>query len=86
MIIATHEAWLCQDCGLIVANDDDSGIEDAAQHREDMRLHGIRTGFPEIVLGNSDADLEFSRIPCDGCGTTLAGYRFAAVEFEHGTN
>jgi ribosomal protein S27E len=94
MAIEAYDAWLCVDCGLIIANDDDSGIEDAAQHREDMRQHLASSDGFLVVSGCPEGeacedhdseddcryDRHFSSVQCDGCGTTLAGYRFAAAE------
>lgn len=37
-VIADNE-FLCADCGLIVANDDDSGIEDPEAHHAAMAAH-----------------------------------------------
>ncbi len=98
--IIEDEAWFCADCGLIIANDDDSGIEDPEGHRAAM-AHKYRTywemtgtmvvtGCPEgdpCDFGDDEGhecryDLGFSAIECDGCGTTLAGHRFAGVVFE----
>lgn len=92
MALKAFDAWLCTDCALIIANDDDSGIADPAQHREDMREHLRYSDGYLVVSGCPEGDQcdfedhecrydrEFSRVQCDGCGTTLAGYRFAAAE------
>lgn len=97
--ILDDEAWLCVDCGLIVANDDDSGIENAPGHRAAMAAESELNPGHRVVSGceyeggaewceshehrteRCRFDREFSSVRCDGCGTYLAGYRFAAVIF-----
>lgn len=46
-----------------------SGCADDCQYADDNAEHECRF------------DREFSSVECAGCGTTLAGYRFAGVEF-----
>lgn len=93
--ILNDDAWLCVDCGLIVANDDDSGIEDPQAHRDAMAEYRAESGCGYLVVSGCPTgeacefhddeddcryDLDFSSVECDGCGTRLAGFRFAAVE------
>ena len=95
--IIEDEAWFCVDCGLIVANDAGSGIEDEAAHRAKMAafyarywegkgylvVSGCPEGDPCDFEGDDGHecryDRSFSSVQCDGCGTRLAGHRFAGV-------
>jgi hypothetical protein len=66
---STH--WVCSDCLMVLANGDYTGIEGEARMRE---VEAGVEDFPTDVYYNDDDD-EFSRRPCDCCGTPLAGRR-----------
>lgn len=89
--IIDSECWFCIDCGMIIANGDDSGIEDPAAHYAAMERHSSDRGH-FVLSGCSEGDpcdfdhecrydRDFSSVQCDACGTYLAGHRFAGVEF-----
>lgn len=67
----------CVDCTMIIANDDDSGIENAAEHRENMRKKNLsENGKYQIVNAcPENCDGEFSTYPCDVCGSRFDGQR-----------
>lgn len=80
------ELDLCGDCILVIANDDDSGAEDADGVRDGLaRLWG-NAGWRLVVLTASD-DVNgigsMSGDECDGCGReeTLRGTGVAVREF-----
>ena len=64
------EFMICQDCAMIAANGED-GCEGTCDHGTGLAFH--------TALGDS---VDFYRPfrPCPGCGTTLAGEWFHAVE------
>lgn len=68
------EGAVCQDCALIIANDDDSGVSDAAAHRERMAANAPR-GHAVVTCDGEDEHETFARTACTACGSTLAGDR-----------
>lgn len=58
------ELELCFDCALIIANDDDSGVEDPEAHREAI---AGRWGDGAYRLVVTECEF-FSHSRCDGCG------------------
>lgn len=82
-----HPAAICTDCLMIVANGDDSGIEDPEAHREAMD-EGME-GIVRVVPGDWACDAcqypeygcdgFFSWSPCDLCRVPLAGDRHHAM-------
>lgn len=69
--------WACTDCALIIASNDDSGIENPTAHRTAMTAHSTRTGIPALSWIVGDDEDPFSTAPCSACGSTLAGARLA---------
>lgn len=65
------EGVACDDCTLIIANDDDTSIPDPAAHRAAMAAR--MAGLSQVVVG--DAVEDFSTRACDCCSTQLAGAR-----------
>lgn len=70
------QVWFCADCTIAEANGDYSGMsgETAA------RVFAAVSGYPRPLVPDWDSDSgagvrEFSRAPCDCCGSPLAGYR-----------
>lgn len=95
--IIDSEAWFCVDCGVQIANGDLSGCEDAEAHLAAMDAesalnpgHRVVSGCPEgesCDFAEDEGhecryDRDFSSARCDGCGTYLAGHRFAGVIFQ----
>ena len=78
---------VCQDCLMMLANDDASGLDYDYDEKEAVRrLKAINDGVQEaagegcyIVCGDSEQDEEFSTSPCDCCGDRLAGSRHHCV-------
>lgn len=84
--------WLCQDCGMVVANGTDGwGLDEAGRELGEVHAERMVEGWFVLSGCSEDEpcefdhecrhDREFSSARCDGCGSTLAGHRFAAVEF-----
>lgn len=71
------DGWVCTDCALIIASNDDSGIADPQAHRAAMTAHSTRTGIPAASWIVGDDEDSFSTAPCSACGSTLAGARLA---------
>lgn len=76
-VIVMDDLWLCDDCTIAAVNDDYTGLDyhygpdEAAD-----RVAAIHEGFERLgYLAPMDNELEFSRMPCDCCRTTLAGRR-----------
>lgn len=68
---------LCSCCGLKLANDDTSGCMGVTCEHP----HGVMGACIDRDIVLSDGEDDFSTARCDGCGSTLAGSRFYAVEF-----
>lgn len=83
MEIVQDDLWLCTDCLLYAVNGDTSGIE--SDKREKEVVEGVNALGPNLVpdfdSDTQDGIEEFSRTPCDACGTRLAGerHRFAIL-------
>ena len=72
MTVIDDEIWCCQDCLMIVANEDASGMDDET---EECCRKGIAGFDGDLVCNDHDDDQEFSWSECDVCGTRLAGSR-----------
>lgn len=78
---------LCTDCIYADAN----GI-DSLEHEPDCQPLRYLTGYllgPTVDTDNEDdyarwTDGHFSRYPCDGCGTQLAGQRWEHLAYPRG--
>lgn len=85
--IVDDHVMVCDDCLMIIANDDASGLdyslgEEEAEARErEIReaIDDIQREEGQITVGDSDRDDEFSSSPCACCGTRLAGVRHHCV-------
>lgn len=69
--IADPDCWFCLDCGLILANDDDSGCEDGPAHRIRMATHAEHRGTAgDFVISGCNAGeaCDFAPAPCERCG------------------
>lgn len=76
MKVIQDDLWLCQDCTMYAVNGDTSGIESEKRERE--VVEGVNSLGPHLVPDFGDdgeGEEEFSRTPCDACGTRLAGSR-----------
>jgi len=65
------DAPLCSDCAIIIASDDDSGIEDASAHRARMIGSWIVGDF----LGDGTGQ-------CGCCATSMYGARWEGFVIE----
>ena len=78
---ATEDIKVCEDCMMIIANDDDSGMseEQATTCREGIEQWNANGYY--LCVGDSDSDQyeEFSRSTCDCCGQRLHGSRHQVV-------
>ena len=71
----THELRVCDECLLFIANGD---LPEDPEREEEI-IAGVESFAPgHVAAGDSDNDDEFSRRPCDCCGTRLAGSRHDA--------
>jgi hypothetical protein len=83
MEIVQDDLWLCDDCTIYAVNGDMSGIE--SERRERQVVEGVNELGPHLVPDfdseTDDGIEEFSRRPCDACGTRLGGgrHRFAVL-------
>lgn len=77
MQILDDDCYVCQDCLMIIANDDDSGIEDEERVKEVREA--VYAGPADWVCGDSEKDMEFSRRCCGCCNNALSGSRHHAV-------
>lgn len=84
-----HELWLCQDCMIAEVNGDLSSLDDERAEEVQQGIEQLveRVGPLSSNFSEGEGELEFSRMRCDACGTTLAGgrYRFASFGKEHTT-
>ena len=74
-----NRAMLCSDCALWAANRDDLGADQ--DWRERVAVGGVLARIGAFVPQTGDEGEgihPFSTVPCDGCGTHLAGYRIEA--------
>lgn len=88
---------VCQDCIMIIANDDGSGIEDEQEHRERIELGVFRLGGGYLGIGNTERTdgYGFTTSGCDLCLDPCHGDMFPAhldrsqvtygAELTHGT-
>lgn len=65
-----EEAWCCDECTMGIVNDDYTSIDD-----EDRYQHVLNSVQQMNNASFADEYEEFSRSPCDCCGTILAGSR-----------
>lgn len=88
--IIDDEVWACNDCTMIICNDDASGMDDATEKQCRDGIERLQASTPGGYLAsNSDGDSgegyeEFSHDSCDICGA-LAGsrHRFALLGDGH---
>jgi hypothetical protein len=78
--ILDDDIWCCDDCLILIANGDSSGMDDATEKRctEAIAAH------PGILVCNDQGDdEEFSHRACDVCGAAGGRrHRLAALEDE----
>jgi hypothetical protein len=70
---------ICQDCAFVTANGEDS-CEDPCEHGKGLSVHTVLSGDTE----DNSSEFYVPFRPCPGCGTTLAGTWFEAVELRPG--
>ncbi len=74
---------VCVDCVMMIANGDNSGIEDfqAWEKRVEDR-NPTEDGRYEYILDSGDDAVFFGTLPCDFCGDRLHGDRHAVGVFQ----
>lgn len=72
------ELWLCPDCTMWAANNDDSGATALWLERMTPELRSQVGAL--VVDTDEEAMRAFSTQACDGCGSPLAGYRVRAAQ------
>lgn len=80
--------WLCQDCTMLTANGtlgsedekaDNDHAEAMVEHLEPYREDMPADRNPAACVVLDSGSIEFASRGCDGCGTTLHGYRHKAA-------
>lgn len=77
------QLFICDDCAIAAVNNDYTGMDDETATRVADGIRTIGEAYGHIVLC-SDPETgdyerhEFSRRPCECCGTHLHGGRFVA--------
>lgn len=66
----------CTDCVMIIANDDDSGMDDYTAKIIRAALAAYNRDGMSVNVDTIDNDPHFSGSQCDVCQTRLAGDRF----------
>jgi hypothetical protein len=84
--VISDDLWFCVDCTMIAENGDDSGME-PERAREVRKAIAELKGSPAMDSGENENGYdeghnEFSKWPCECCGSPLAGerYRFALLK------
>ena len=75
--VADDELFVCADCYQFINNGEVEN-PDPSWKPEDCDYEDI------YYIGDSDRDVEFSRSPCDCCGSNLHGFRGHCVRMESG--
>lgn len=75
MAEVVFEGFACVDCTMIIANGDDSGIEDVEQHHQRIAEQGLYELGQVVMACDEDCEGHFSSSRCDYCGSYLAGDR-----------
>lgn len=85
MRVIDDNFMVCADCIMVIANGDWSGLEfyEERSKRAAEIENGIENTEGEIVPGDSENDREFSKAPCECCGSPLAGTRHHCVLLTH---
>ncbi len=74
---------VCVDCVMMIANGDNSGIEDfPAWEKRVEHVNPTEDGRYEYILDDSEDSLFFGTLPCDFCGDHLHGDRHGVGIFE----
>lgn len=82
--IIDNDFMVCEDCLHAIAYDDYTGLDYHYDEKEAYkRMREIKNGIHDakgsISRGDSEKDVDFSRAPCECCGSGLAGGRFHCV-------
>jgi phosphoribosylaminoimidazole (AIR) synthetase len=82
--IINDEYMVCADCIVVIATGDYTALDYCYQADEsEKRMKEINSGLSQaggyVLGGESDRDEEFSRRPCDCCGSSLHGARTHCV-------
>jgi hypothetical protein len=72
------ELQVCGDCLMIIANDDETGIESEADIKRIRNAINARSGY--LYLGNEEKNGGFSWRSCECCNNGLGGERYHVVE------
>jgi hypothetical protein len=75
MAEVVYEGQACVDCVMLIANDDDSGINDPMRKYAEIAAVGLGKLGDVVMACDEDCEGEFSAAGCDYCGSTLAGDR-----------
>lgn len=74
-----YEGHACIDCVMLIANGDDSGIEEPMVKYQEIAHVGLGKLGHVVMACDEDCEGYFSSSACDNCGTTLAGDRHPIV-------
>lgn len=72
------DVFVCEDCGFYLANGE---LDDTAPGWSAAKLENNWRAY-RLVNGDSEKDDEFSKTPCEGCGSPLAGRRMHCVAWK----
>lgn len=81
MAAVAFTGYCCQDCLMVIANADISGIPDVAAWEQAVAAMDATCGGKYTIVVGDDA-IDFGTQRCRNCGTWLAGYRHEIVFLE----
>jgi hypothetical protein len=73
MVEVIYDGHACEDCTMLIANGDDSGIADPMRKYQEIAHVGLGKLGHVVMACDDDCEGEFRSDDCDYCGTTLAG-------------
>lgn len=78
--MTSYDIEVCVDCAMMIANGDDSGIDNTDAWYHAVMAKGMLR-FDVAMSCGDDCAGYFSKSACDYCGSRLAGDRHPAVLF-----
>lgn len=75
MVDENVEVFMCVDCAMLIANGDNTGMDDDTLGRALDGMNRWSEHAYVLCMGDSEHDHAFSKAPCDVCGTSLYGHR-----------
>jgi hypothetical protein len=75
VVAVIYEGWACVDCVMLIANGDDSGIDNPMRKHQEIASVGLDNLGHVVLACDGDCEGQFRTDSCDYCGTTLHGDR-----------